>query len=174
MQIRDWLQETTAEQIMVRKVLTVRPDVTLAEAAAVFVRASVSAVPVVSEDGVCQGVFSVIDIVRAEEKVAGAQQELAHSSYFSSELALPASVYAEKLQELRDKLVPAAMRPVQEFMTTDLVSVQKDTPLARIIMNMVDAHVHRLLVMDDSRRLCGIISTMDVLAALVREARLAV
>jgi CBS-domain-containing membrane protein len=36
---------------------------------------------------------------------------------------------------------------------------------------MVDAHIHRVVVLDDRKRLRGIVSTTDVLAALRRAAR---
>jgi len=75
---------------------------------------------------------------------------------------------AHRLAEVRDKLAPAAEQGVARFMTTDLVSVSQDTPLMKVVRNMVDAHVHRVLVLDDDGNLEGIISTTDVLAALMR------
>jgi CBS-domain-containing membrane protein len=55
-------------------------------------------------------------------------------------------------------------------MTTDLVSVGESTPLDSVVKRLVSAHIHRVLVLDDDRRLKGIISTTDVLAALLRAA----
>jgi len=57
-------------------------------------------------------------------------------------------------------------------MTRDVVFVTEDTPLSVVIRQMVSAHVHRILVLDAGRHLKGIISTMDVLAALLRADRL--
>ena len=62
----------------------------------------------------------------------------------------------------------SAEQPVEHFMTTDLVSVTENTPLQTIVQQMVDAHIHRVVVLDDHQHLQGIISTMDVLAALRR------
>jgi CBS domain-containing protein len=53
-------------------------------------------------------------------------------------------------------------------MTPDVVSVTPETSVLKVIQNMVNAHVHRVVVLDEERRLQGIISTMDVLAALLR------
>ena len=53
-------------------------------------------------------------------------------------------------------------------MTTDQVSVSEDTPLATVVQYMVDAHIHRVLVVGAENQLLGIISTTDVLAALLR------
>ena len=168
MEIRNWMTKTTAAEIMVRDVATVWQTHTLAQAAAVLLREQISGMPVVNEEGVCVGVISLMDILRAEEIVADEQQKVASSSYFDSALTLPTGVYAERLEELRDKLAPASGRFVKEFMTTDLVSVPQDTQLDKIVTSMVDAHIHRLLVLDADRHLQGIVTTIDVLAALMR------
>ena len=43
-------------------------------------------------------------------------------------------------------------------------------PLVEVARVMCDGHWHRVPVVDDGGALCGIISTMDVLAALVNAA----
>ena len=164
--VYDWLTQTTASDVMVREVATVWPTHTLAQVAAVLLREQISGVPVVSPEGVCVGVFSLVDVLRAEEQIVDERWRLAHSSYFTSELAWPASVYADKLAEFQDKMSPAAERPVKEFMTKNLVSLVPEARLQRVVEKMVDAHVHRVLIVDARGRLEGIITTMDLLAAL--------
>lgn len=168
MVIQDWIMQTTAADVMCSDVVSVWPNHTLAQAAAVMLREQISGLPVVDSSGVCVGVFTVSDTLRAEEIVAEEQQEIATSSFFQSDLTLPTSVYAEKLEQFRDKLAPAAEQPIKRFMTTDLVSVTEDAPLARIVQSMVDAHLHRVLVLNEASQLKGIVATMDVLAALLR------
>jgi CBS domain-containing protein len=140
----------------------------LAQAAGLLLREQMSGAPVVDEQGVCVGVLSANDVAGAEEKVTLARQKEAQSSLWNSQLALPASVYESRLAAIRDKVAPAGNQPVERFMTSDVVSVTPDTPLRNVIRNMVDAHIHRVVVLDRERRLQGIISTMDVLAALLR------
>jgi CBS-domain-containing membrane protein len=173
MDIRDWLSETTASDIMVRDVITFDRDQTLAAAADLLLREQITGAPVVDADGTCVGVLSVSDVTGAEEKVADERRKVAESSLFHSHLALPASVYAAKLAEVRDKIAPAAEQPVERFMTSDLVSVREVTPLETVVQRMVDAHVHRVVVLDADHRLKGIVSTTDVLAALLRASRTA-
>ena len=168
MTIHDWTTRTRAQDIMVRDLVTVLPSHNLAQVATVFLREQISGVPVVGSDDVCLGVITIRDVIQAEEKVAGEQLRLAHLNFFNSDLALPENVYNERLAEVRDKLVPASDRPVKEFMTTNMVTVHEDTSLAQIVASMVDAHVHRLLVLDEKDCLCGVVSTIDVLAALMR------
>jgi predicted transcriptional regulator len=173
MEIHHWLSKTTAADIMVRDVVTLSRDETLAAAAGLLLREQITGAPVVEADGTCVGVLSVSDVTGADEKVADARRKVAESSLFHSSLALPASVYAEKLAEVRDKIAPAAEQRVERFMTTDLVSVGEDTPLETALQRMVDAHIHRVVVLDPDHRLQGIVSTTDVLAALLRASRTA-
>jgi CBS domain-containing protein len=168
MEIHNWITHTTAADLMCRDVVSVWPNHTLAQAAAVMLREQVSGLPVVDTSGVCVGVFSVTDVLRAEEKVTEEQQRIAMSGFFNSGLALPASVYTQKLEQIRDKIAPASEQPVERFMTADLVSVTEDASLTSIVQSMVDAHLHRVLVADADRRLKGIVATTDVLAALLR------
>jgi CBS-domain-containing membrane protein len=169
METRKWLEKTTAGEIMYRDVVTLNANDSLATAAALFLSEQVTGAPVVDHTGVCTGVLSASDILSVEEKVAEERRKVAESSFFNSNLALPVSVYAGKLAEVRDKIAPAAEQPVERFMTTDLVSARQDTPLFTVIQNIVDAHIHRVVVLDEDQGLQGIISTTDILAALLRQ-----
>lgn len=52
--------------------------------------------------------------------------------------------------------------PVQNWMTTDVVSVTPETSLLKVGKLMKDHHVRRLPVLDDTGRVVGIISDRDV------------
>ena len=52
--------------------------------------------------------------------------------------------------------------PVQNWMTTDVVSVTPETSLLKVGKLMKDHHVRRLPVLDDAGRVVGIISDRDV------------
>lgn len=55
---------------------------------------------------------------------------------------------------------------VSNYMTGDIVTIDPLTPLPRVARLMIDAHVHRLLVVDGARRPVGIVTSTDILAAL--------
>lgn len=60
---------------------------------------------------------------------------------------------------------------VGQFMTPDPVTVAADTPLAELAQRMVDAHIHRVVVVDRLYRPVGIVSSTDVLAGIARAGR---
>jgi CBS domain-containing protein len=57
---------------------------------------------------------------------------------------------------------------VGQFMTPDPITVAVDTPLPELAQKMVDAHVHRIIVIDRRNRPVGVVSSMDILAAVAR------
>ena len=60
---------------------------------------------------------------------------------------------------------------VGQFMTPDPVTVAVDTPLPELAQRMVDAHVHRVVVVDRLYRPVGLVSSTDVLAGIARAGR---
>ena len=59
---------------------------------------------------------------------------------------------------------------VGQFMTADPVTVTVDTPLPEVARRMVDAHVHRVIVVDRLYHPVGIVSSTDILAGIARTA----
>jgi CBS domain-containing protein len=55
---------------------------------------------------------------------------------------------------------------VGHFMTPDPVVVHVETPLKELARRMVDAHVHRVIVVDRQQRPVGIVSSTDILAGI--------
>jgi len=47
-------------------------------------------------------------------------------------------------------------------MSSDVVCVPPETPLREVAQLMVEEHVHRVLVLDQKRRLRGLIAALDV------------
>lgn len=169
MEVAEWLQHTTAGSIMTTAVVTLRLDDLLADAVGQLLDESISGAPVVDEDRVCVGVFSLADVARAEDDAADEQAELVQDSdFFRSHLALPPSIHAERFEAIRDRLVPVGERSVARCMTTDVVSVTEDAPLQSVLEAMVDAHLHRVVVTGSEGHLLGLVSSTDVLAALMR------
>jgi CBS domain-containing protein len=136
-----------------------------------FLRDQISGAPVVDEDGVCIGVLSATDIVSFEEKRAGTHDERPTVRRPCFDAWNAGAEWWLNAQRVREEIQPRLEESVIGYMTRDIVSVTEDTPLGVVIRQMVDAHVHRVLVLDSGRRLVGLITTMDVLAAALRAGR---
>jgi CBS domain-containing protein len=55
---------------------------------------------------------------------------------------------------------------VRHYMTADPVTVDADTPLRVLARRMIDAHIHRLIVVDERQRPIGVVASTDILAAV--------
>ncbi len=83
---------------------------------------------------------------------------------------LPEAVFVD-WQQLLEGLPPAQ---VGGYMTADPVTAPPEAALADLARMMVDAHVHRVIVVDENARPLGIVTSHDIVAAVARPGRGAV
>lgn len=148
----------TATDLMSRDVLTIPGHMSLKGAARLLAEARVSGAPVVDEEGRCRGVISATDFVRRAGKDKSAAPPVDSTGYWA-DWCIPSNI--ESLPEEK----------VAKVMTPDPVTVPPATALAELARKMVDAHIHRLIVVDERGRPIGIVSSMDILAAVTRASR---
>ncbi len=55
---------------------------------------------------------------------------------------------------------------VRRFMTADPVVARPDTGIRTLARMMIDAHIHRVIVVDEEQKPVGVVSSTDLLAAL--------
>ena len=171
--IRTWLHSRTAGEVMTRKVLCLRDTDLLGDAISLFVREQISGAPVVDEDGVCVGVLSARDVLTFDEKYAEAAVAAGCSKRSRKPFDVfdPGSEWWLEFGRVREEIEPKLGESVSDHMTRDIVGVTKETPMIVVLRQMIDAHLHRILVLDAGRRICGIVTTTDVIAALLRAGR---
>jgi CBS-domain-containing membrane protein len=153
----------TARDVMTRDVITLSVSTTVDAAIAWLREQQVTGAPVVDGDGRLVGVLSVRDLLNVRR---GAQKErkpvpLAHGHDQTTwDLFAQATPLDSKLRA----------QTVSERMSRTVTSVASDAPIVEIARAMCDGHWHRVPVVDDKNMLCGIVSTMDILAAVVNAA----
>jgi CBS-domain-containing membrane protein len=140
----------TAADLMSRDVLTIPRHITLRAAAQMLSRARVSGAPVVDHRNRCIGVLSATDFIRwAEGGEKGAS-----------------NCVCSDWQMMDFDLLPA--EEVANHMTTDLVTGTMSTGVTELARMMLDAHIHRIIIVDQLARPIGIVTATDVLAAVAR------
>jgi len=137
-------------------VLTIPRETSLREAARLLARSRISGAPVVDREGRCVGVLSSSDFITW----AGNGKEV------TSFLAPWGEVIT-----IEDG---TSDNSVGQYLTPQPVAVAPTTPIGELAQNMIDAHIHRLLVIDEHNTPVGIVTSTDVLAAVARAARKAV
>jgi len=142
----------TAADVMSSSVISVSQDMSLHEAAKLLDREQISGAPVVDDRGRCVGVLSATDFVHWVEHEHDAP------------VASPGEHFCADWEVVDPELLPDD--EVRRYMSTDLVTVDPQLPIARVARRMIDSHVHRLVVLDERRRPVGLVTSTDLLAAL--------
>ena len=147
--------ELTAADLMSRDIVTIPRHLSVRGAAHRLAQSHVGGAPVIDETGRCVGVLSTTDLVRWMDR-----GEAPHRRHLAREADFHTAWQMADLERLPDE-------EVGRLMTTDLVSVTPSTRIGELARMMLDAHIHRLFVLDEKGRPAGVIAATDVLAAVV-------
>ena len=144
----------SAGDLMSDTVLLIPRAMSLQGAAHLLSQAGVSGAPVVDDAGRCVGVLSTTDFLHlAEQKKFPPCPELR-------------DVYSWQIVE--EEGPPPDT--VETAMNRDPVTVTKSVLIGEIARMMIDAHIHRVIVVDADDRPVGVVSSTDILAAVAQAA----
>jgi CBS domain-containing protein len=140
-----------AADLMSPATVLVPEDMSLQGAARLLSHARVSGAPVVNADGRCVGVLSTTDFLHWAER------------------GKRAAVPAQECVCCAWQIVDADELPeeaVRDHMTADPVTAAASVSVGELARTMLDAHIHRVIVVDRERRPTGVVSSTDILAAV--------
>jgi CBS domain-containing protein len=148
----------TAADLMTAPVTTIPQDTPLREAARLLRQCGISGAPVVDAQGRCVGVLSSSDFVTWAGKGGQAGEEGKGTSFIAP--------WGEIIS-----VDDSPGNEVGRYMTAQPVTAAPTAPVGELAQKMVDAHIHRVLVVIDQARPVGIVTSTDVLAAVAHAAR---
>jgi len=141
-----------ALDVMVRDVVTVKPDDDVALAVRLLAEHDVSALPVVDDDDNVIGVISEADLLHREEIGTEKQRP------WWLEAVTPASTLAGEFAKSHG-------RRAEEIMSSNIVSASEDTPLGEIATLLERHRIKRLPILR-AGKLVGIVSRSNLIQAL--------
>jgi CBS domain-containing protein len=147
-----------AKDIMTSPVITVGPDATVGEIAALLYERRISAVPVV-ENGRLVGIVSEADLLHRHE--IGTDCIAPSGSWWLRLFAADRSI---------EEYIKSHARRARDVMTREVASVAPDTPVAEIATLLATRRVKRVPVLD-AGRLAGMVSRSNLVRALAASAR---
>jgi len=169
--VLDRLQSLRVADVMNRRVVPVSAHQTMSEAAAIFLEHGISGAPVVDEEGRCVGILSAADFVRREiasqgadpSKPKGGPAATAASRVAKpdSESVLRQSPGGWEISDVRPEEVAAHMTPAVQSVTPEM-------PLVDAARMMCTQHIHRLPVLDAEAHPQGMVTALDIVAAVVQ------
>ena len=150
----------TAADVMTNSVLALSPQTPLLDALRLFVEEEIHGAPVVEDDERPVGVLTTTDLLRAQED----EHDTAAVSgeYLRELLEFSGPDWMGDLTDFQDRL---AQRTVGDAMTEGIVTVRRDAPVSEVARRLREHGIHRVWVEDDGR-ICGVVSTFDLLPVL--------
>ncbi len=130
----------TASDIMTARLVTVKKQTLLREAASLMVARKLKRLPVITDDGKLAGMLGRLDVL----KVIAQTRTPAHS------------------EKPNDRPDFAAASSAREIMTSSVASVQPDTPVADVLDYLVASELQEVLVVDEQNKLLGVITDADL------------
>ena len=141
-----------AQDVMVRDVVTVKPDDEVSDAVKLLLDRDISAVPVVDDTGAVVGILSEADLVHREE--IGTEK---HHRWWL-EAVLPASQLANEFSKSHG-------HRVYQVMSRKVVTATEDTPLGEIATLLEKHRIKRVPILREGR-LVGVVSRSNLIQAL--------
>ena len=142
----DRLLALRVSDVMTRPVVQVSEADSMAHAAAVMLKNKVSGTPVTDSTERCVGMLSAIDFMRRQH--AETKQ-------------------GTTVQDPNDVAAGAQQRSGTAAHDAPVQSIDPDCSLAKATQKMCRSHVHRLPVIGADGRIVGIISALDIVAAVM-------
>lgn len=144
---------TTVADIMTRDPIVVHPETSLNEAIKILAEHRISGLPVVDEANKLVGVISETDLMWQETGVTP-------PAYF---MILDSVIYLENPAKYERDLHKALGQTVSEVMTRkDIATTTSDTPVRRAAHLMHERKVHRLIVVDETKSVIGVLTRGDI------------
>jgi CBS-domain-containing membrane protein len=152
------LRACVASDLMAPDPISIRSEASAADALLLFTEKGIHAAPVIDQAGRPIGVLSQSDLL--VHQVEATKHRSTPEYYFEPD---------EDAEETAPDVKNAGATTVTALMTPAVFAVAPDTPMYRVVSDMIGLRVHRLFVVDGDGVLIGVISTMDVLKALTPE-----
>jgi len=138
--------EKTARDVMTPSPVTIEPGLPLRKAAALMTRRRLKRLPVVDGMGGLVGWLSRVDVLRAMAGLSGPGAELAPAAF------------------PLDTTLAAVMR-------RDVPAVLADAPLAEVLQAVVSTRLNKALVLDDDRRVIGLVTDAELVDRMTAAGR---
>jgi CBS-domain-containing membrane protein len=152
------LNAGSAADVMTPNPLSIRDEASVQEAVAFLVEKGVSGAPVIDVAGRPVGVVTQTDLL-VHEREKGKYPSRYHDAIDSG---------APVSKHLREQLQTAEVDHtlVRDVMTPIVFTVREDTPVAKVIEDLLGLKVHRVFVVDETGVLVGVVSALDLLRNL--------
>ncbi|MEL7499489.1 MAG: CBS domain-containing protein [Planctomycetota bacterium] len=149
---------TRVSEVMVTNVITVKTADKMEEVARLFEQQDINAAPVVDSSGRCLGIITNHDIAEYESTRVDLENECRHGVSFDLARYGIGTI---------PRLPGRNFDDVGFHMTKHLVTAAADDGLSRVAESMCRQHIHHVIVLDEEKRVRGMLSALDILGQIL-------
>jgi CBS-domain-containing membrane protein len=152
------MKEKLARDIMKTDVITVQPETSIEELGRLFIEKDISGAPVMDEQGNLVGIVTENDLISKERPF-----------HIPTIIRIfDAIIPLESDSKVEEEIRKMAASTVKDICTTDVVTIEEDTPLTEIASIMADRRIHLLPVLKDGK-LTGIVGKKELIKAFAEQ-----
>lgn len=151
---------TLVRDVMTKNVITLSPDMSIADAADRMAEHKFGALPVVDENGMIVGLLRDEDLIVSEARV----HVPTYINFLGATIALPHSMH-----HLHEDLQKIAGATVGEVMDEDPLTITEGATIEDLATLMHDREATHVPVVDDNRVVVGIVARGDIVRLIARE-----
>ena len=144
--------------VMNYDVVTISANASMAEAAKKLTQHEISGAPVVDEQGHCVGMLTHADFAHRDSERDARGNLPPHDAEFSVVRDGPDEPF---------HVEHCPPDTVRHFMSEGVQTIQADALISEAARSMCHGHLHRLVVLDESAHPVGIVSSLDLVAAMM-------
>ncbi|HLD31247.1 MAG TPA: CBS domain-containing protein [Patescibacteria group bacterium] len=142
------------KEVMIKNVITLKANQTLAQVAEIFVEKNISGAPVLGRGNKLIGIISEKDLFKALYPD-------------SKDILLNIKLWFEK-EKTNYKVEKKKKMIIKDLMTKEVVSIGEEDAILKAGALMLSTNIHRLPVLRDGK-LVGIVSRRDIFRKLLKE-----
>lgn len=152
------MADLKAKDIMTTNVITVKSDITVGELSNILLKNKVSGVPVVNKEDKLIGIVTEADIIKDNVKIQ-------FPFYFDP---LMVSAYIVDFEKYNENVKDYLNTKVEDIMSQRVKTASPQTPINEIANIMANSKVNRVPIIDDDRKVVGIVTRADVIKSMIR------
>ena len=147
-------REMHVRDVMTKGIITIGKYESIVTVADILAEKNISGLPVVGKDNKLVGIITQADIL----SMVGVGRD---------------HTFKDLLKYMLGEPLPAKRigDTVGDIMTSKPITISPDANIAQAVQLMDDKKIRRLMVVDDHKRLIGIISRADILKAVIRKVK---
>lgn len=144
--------------IMNTPVMTIPENASMGTAASTFAKYEITGAPVVDVKGRCVGMLSTTDFALREHRMSSGDERISCGWQHNIVQNGPDDpIHIESIAEDR----------VCEHMSPAVQTIHDSASLVNAARVMCREHIHRLVIIDENERPVGLVSSLDLVAAMV-------